>query len=397
MSSSSSSSSATETLTLIPGLPNDISSLILSLIPFSHHARLKSTSKSWQSFLSSHQPFLVHRSIRTHGPHHPTLLCIFPEDPSITPPYLFDPSRLTWTPLPLLPCSPHRYGLCNFLSVSLGPHLYVLGGSLFDARSFPIDRPRPSSSVYRLDLPSSSPFSSWARLPSMLSPRGSFACAADPTSNSIVVAGGGSRHTLFRAAGTRLRSVERYDIEKDEWIQEEGLPMNRAGCVGFLVGEEFWVMGGYGACRMVSGVFPVDEHYRDAVALNLKTGKWREIGDMWVDGEGSRRLGTVVLVDRVVGEMPWIFMLDGSTIFKLHATRSFIDGCGPAFMCGSRMTTLLEAAKLKKYNKRKKQEILQKHHPIPLNNIRKRLKKNTPGSATQVLKTPAVSFSRQRP
>ncbi|KAL6006814.1 hypothetical protein ACLOJK_032309 [Asimina triloba] len=304
--------------TLIPGLPDDIAALILSLIPFSHRARLKLTSRSWQAFLSSHQPFLLLRSsIRPTPATHPNLLCIFPQDPSLTSPFLFDPARLAWTPLPFLPCSPHCYGRSNFLAVALGPYLYLLGGSLFDVRSFPIDRPRSSAAAYRLDLPtSSSPSASWTRLPSMISPRGSFACAADPETNSILVAGGGSRHTLFGAAGTRMSSAERFDVGRGEWVPEEGLPRFRAGCVGFIFGDEFWVMGGYGDYRMLSGVFPVDEHYLDAVALNLKTGKWRALGEMRVEGEWSGRLGRIALVDGVYGEMPGIFMLDCSTVFR---------------------------------------------------------------------------------
>lgn len=310
--------------TLIPGLPDDIAALILSLIPFSHRARLKPTSRSWHAFFSSHQPFFLLHLRSLIGPTpaaashcHPNLLCIFPQDPSLTTPFLFEPARRAWTPLPCLPCSPHYYGRSNFLALALGPYLYLLGGSLFDVRSFPIDRPRSSAAAYRLDLPTfSSPSASWVRLPSMISPRGSFACAADPDSNSILVAGGGSRHTLFGAAGTRMTSAERFDLGRGEWVPEEGLPSFRAGCVGFILGDEFWVMGGYGDYRMLSGVFPVDEHYLDAVALNLKTRKWRAVGEMRVEGEWSGRLGRIALVDGVYGEMPGIFMLDCNTIFR---------------------------------------------------------------------------------
>lgn len=78
-----------------------------------------------------------------------------------------------------------------------------------------------------------------------------------------------------------MSSVERYDIEKDEWVALHGLPRFRAGCVGFLVrtGEhrEFWVMGGYGRSRTISGVFPVDEYYRDAVVLELNDGDRKSV------------------------------------------------------------------------------------------------------------------------
>nr|DAD19806.1 TPA_asm: hypothetical protein HUJ06_021269 [Nelumbo nucifera] len=314
---SSSSGDSTDrndtTLTLIPGLPNDLSSLILSFIPYSHHARLRPTCKSWRTFFSNPKTLLSLRRTHLAFSH---LLCIFPEDPSLTPPYLFDPHHLAWCPLPPMPCNPHAYGLSNFIAVSIGHHLYVLGGSLFDTRSYPIDRPSPSSSIFRLDLSTST----WDCLSPMLSPRGSFACVALPNSGQILVAGGGSRHPMFGAAGSRMSSAERYDVEKDEWVALDGLPRFRAGCVGFLVGKgvdrEFWVMGGYGESRTVSGVFPVDEYYKDGAVLELKNGgKWREIGDMWEEGE-RRRLGKVVAVDGDDGEMPGIFMLDRNDIFR---------------------------------------------------------------------------------
>ncbi|KAM1107351.1 hypothetical protein EV1_004079 [Malus domestica] len=120
----------------------------------------------------------------------------------------------------------------------------------------------------------------------MLTPRESFAYTAVPKSGEIV-AGGGSRHILFSATGSRTSSVK------------------RAVCVGFFVGDgkkmKFWVMGGYSESRTISGVFPVDEHYRDAVVMELKNGnggcKWREVGDMWEAGERMRLSKNVVVED----------------------------------------------------------------------------------------------------
>lgn len=150
----------------------------------------------------------------------------------------------------------------------------------------------------------------------MITPRGSFACGAMPEIGKIVVAGGGSRHTMFGAAGSRMSSVEMYDIGSNEWVALDGLPRFRAGCVGFFLGREFWVMGGYGESRMVSGVFPVDEYYRDAVVMELKNGgKWRELGDMWDEGE-RRRLGKIVVVNDCGWDSPGIFMLDRGEIFR---------------------------------------------------------------------------------
>ncbi|CAI0434360.1 unnamed protein product [Linum tenue] len=286
------------------------------MLPYSHHSRLKSTCRSWCIFLSSETLISLRRHLRKLS----NLLCIFPQDPSISSPYLFDPRTLAWRPLPPMPCNPYVYGLCNFTSVSLGPHLYVLGGSLFDTRSFPIDRPSPSSATFRFNLVTST----WDQLSPMLSPRGSFACAADPGSGQIIVAGGGSRHAIFGAAGSRMSSAEVYDVVRDEWVPMDGLPRYRAGCVGFLGGgddgeqKKFWVMGGYGESRTISGVFPVDEYYKDAVVMDVNsygTGKWKEVGDMWQEGERAR-LGKVVTVEDDGNGCPAVFMLDENDIFR---------------------------------------------------------------------------------
>ncbi|CAI9107679.1 OLC1v1007093C1 [Oldenlandia corymbosa var. corymbosa] len=303
-------------LTLIPSLPDDLASLILTFIPYSHHPRLKSVSKSWRWFFSSKTLIPLRRvllppSAQSH------LICIFPQDPSISSPYLFDPKNRAWCPLPPTPCNPYAYGLCNFTSISIGSDLYVIGGSLFDTRSFPQDRPCASSSTFRFNFLDFC----WESLSPMLTPRGSFACAFIPDADKIVVAGGGSRHWMYEAAGSRMSSVEMYDIVKDEWIPLDGLPRFRAGCVGFLVGHgdnrEFWVMGGYGQSRTLSGVFPVDEYYKDAVVMELKNGgcKWRELGDMWDEGE-RRKLGKTVVLDGDGWDHPAIFMLDGHDIFR---------------------------------------------------------------------------------
>ncbi|XP_010907415.1 F-box/kelch-repeat protein OR23 [Elaeis guineensis] len=325
MASSSSGDAETlgpagESQSLIPGLPDDVAAVILASLPYFHQARLRATCRSWNAFLAPRRLLPLRRRLRL-PPRH--LLCLFPEDPSLSPPYLFDPAAAAWAPLPRLPCSPHLYGLSNFVPVSLGPHLYVLGGSHFDARSYPIGIPTASAAAHRLDLTAPPSLLAWHRLPDMLSPRGSFACTPVPCGDDggggIIVAGGGSRHCMFPSEGSRMSSVEWYDVDSGEWKMGEGLPRYRAGCVGFLVRrgeeEEFWVMGGYGDYRTVSGVVPADVYYRDAVVLGMRSGKWREVGDMWEEGE-RRKLGSVVVVGGEDGQTPGIFMLDRNDILR---------------------------------------------------------------------------------
>lgn len=292
---------------LIPNLPNEVSRTILSMIPYAHHARLKSISKSWKSALSS-KSFLNNLLLHNRN----SVICIFPQDPSISTPYLFDVNAVAWCPLPPMPCNPHVYGLCNFAAVPFGSHVYIIGGSVFDTRSFPINRPSSSSLVFRFNFRDFS----WENRASMISPRGSFAYAVISNPGEIVVAGGGSRHLVFGAAGSRIRAVERYDVEEDRWEEMDPLPCFRAGCVGFVErGErEFRVVGGYSGSMTVSGVFPVDEYCRDAVVMGLEDGLWREVGDVWGDGENVRA-GKIVVGDDDCGS-PLVFMLDVNEIFR---------------------------------------------------------------------------------
>ncbi|KAM0010124.1 putative kelch-type beta propeller [Helianthus debilis subsp. tardiflorus] len=86
--------------------------------------------------------------------------------------------------------------------------IYVLGGSLFDTRSYPLDRPSSSSVGFRFDIRTNS----WESICPMISARGSFACAVFLSSYRIIAAGGGSRHAMFAAAGSRMSYVEMDDI-----------------------------------------------------------------------------------------------------------------------------------------------------------------------------------------
>ncbi|KAI3679497.1 hypothetical protein L2E82_51409 [Cichorium intybus] len=79
-------------------------------------------------------------------------------------------------------------------------------------------------------------------------------------------------------------------------------------------------MGEYGESRTILGVFPVDEHYRDAVVMQLKhsqIGKWRELRNMWEEGE-KRQVGRISIVEDINGGSPGIFMLDKKDIFRFY-------------------------------------------------------------------------------
>ncbi|KAL9394899.1 hypothetical protein Peur_014184 [Populus x canadensis] len=61
--SSSSQLQINETRTLIPGIPNDIASQILSMIPYSHHSRIKPLANHGTSFSPQPKPYFYSATI----------------------------------------------------------------------------------------------------------------------------------------------------------------------------------------------------------------------------------------------------------------------------------------------------------------------------------------------
>ncbi|KAE8721112.1 Detected protein of unknown function [Hibiscus syriacus] len=167
-----------------------------------------------------------------------------------------------------MPCNPHEYGLCNFTSISLGPHIYVLGGSLLDTLSFSLDRPSPSSSTFRYNFVTSS----WDRLAPMI-PRAGASLAlrfSAPIKSSSLGVGPGTPCLGLLGVG-----YVRWRVSGDG---EE---------------TEFWVMGGYGFENRLG-----------------------ELGDMWETGETPRFSKIVVVEDEEGCYPPAIFMLDDYDILR---------------------------------------------------------------------------------
>lgn len=284
---------------LLPGLPDDLACLCLACIPLWQQARLKCVCRAWKEALSARFLF----DLRSRLGKAEEFLCVFWDDPALTPGELWDPRARVWRCLPPMPCDPYSYGLTNFECVAVGSALLVMGGSLFDTRAFPMDRPLASSACFRLD----SLTQEWHRVADMPTARGSFAAVA--WSGQVYAAGGGSRHAQFGAGGSRVTAVERYDVKEDRWHQVAGLSRIRAGCVGFFLHGRFYVMGGYGDSRTIAGILPVDEFYSDGEVLDPASGTWTLLAPMWQPGERTR-LGKVALLGDSV------FMLDGAAIFR---------------------------------------------------------------------------------
>lgn len=113
-----------------------------------------------------------------------------------------------------------------------------------------------------------------------------------------------------------------------KWTHLERLPSYRAGCGGFTrtsaEEDEFWVMGGYGEYTTLSGVVPADVYYRDAVVLGLKSGIWKEVGDMWEEGERVR-MGPLAVAEGSDGKAEAVFMLDKNEIFRYYSALIWLE------------------------------------------------------------------------
>lgn len=85
------------------------------------------------------------------------------------------------------------------------------------------------------------------------------------------------------------------------------------------------MMGGYGVSSTISGVFPVEEYYRDAVMMELKNGgQQRQLGDVWEEGE-RKKLGKIIFIEDEAWVIPAIFMLDVNDIMFYN----FLSHFGP--------------------------------------------------------------------
>ncbi|GAV57406.1 F-box domain-containing protein/Kelch_1 domain-containing protein [Cephalotus follicularis] len=159
---------------LIPSLPNDISLNILARIPRCHHRTLSLVSKAFRSILTS-PIFFTTRSLLHTTQHFLYLSLRFPTSPSIHHFYTLRQGPISPKhSLALVPPPPPPPRIGSAF-VSLGPHLFVLGGSFNDVSS---------PHVWTLDCR----FHTWEPLPNMRVAR-EFAAAA-AIGNKIYVVGG---------------------------------------------------------------------------------------------------------------------------------------------------------------------------------------------------------------
>lgn len=285
--------SSVQNCCLIPGLPDDMATLCLARVPSWHHSHTKLVSKIWNRFFHSNDLLTVRRACSVTD----DWLYVFSSDPSVTPAEAYNPVTKKWRKLSLMPTDPFTYGLTNFMCVVIENEILIIGGVLFDTRSYPSDVPVASKRVYKYDALRNT----WKRMADMNEARGSFACGLIGP-KKVMVSGGSSRHAQFSGGGDRLDSAEIYDLGTNTWEKVASMNRVRANCVGFVVGENsevnFLVIGGYGESRTIDGIVTIDVYYRDVESFSLSTGKWTNLGNMWHHLENWRLgLGVVAYLE----------------------------------------------------------------------------------------------------
>ncbi|KAL3821512.1 hypothetical protein ACJIZ3_007417 [Penstemon smallii] len=154
----------------------------------------------------------------------------------------YNPSNNTWNRVTSIPNHGENLGLKDFAMVSIGHHIYILGGRL--CRKFLVEQDTNNgenldtmvlSCVRKYNVRTDT----WEICASMTTPRFNFACTVED--NKIYVAGGQS--TLGRAKGISLTEV--YDSTLNTWKSLANMGTMRYKCVGVTWQDKIHVVGGF--------------------------------------------------------------------------------------------------------------------------------------------------------
>lgn len=257
---------------LLPGLPDDIGLDCLTRLPHSGYPLASRVCRQWRLLLES--DYFYHD--RKKSGHTRELACLIQALPlpqekagdglkptgsaahGIT---VFDPMSQTWERLDPVPDYP--LGLPLFCqAASWEDKLVVMGG--WDPQSY-----EPVRDVFVYDFRRSE----WRRGKDMPSKRSFFAIGAHE--GRIYVAGG---HDENKNA---LKTASVYDVGNDEWSELRAMSEERDECEGRVVGDEFWVIGGYPTERQ--GMFE-----GTVEAYGFGSGQWRRVEGAWEAGRCPR-------------------------------------------------------------------------------------------------------------
>ncbi|KAK7400116.1 hypothetical protein VNO78_11316 [Psophocarpus tetragonolobus] len=250
---------------LIPGLPSDLGLECLTRLPHAAHRVALQVCSQWHRLLQS-EDFYKHRKKFGHTRKVTCLLQARQEQPlqgkpaSLPSPYgisIFDPDTMTWDWV--LPVPDYPFGLPMFSQLaSCDGNLVLMGG--WDPTTY-----QPLSALFVYDFRTSL----WRRGKDMLDKRSFFALGSGL--GRVYVAGG---HDENKNA---LSSAWAYDPSSDEWAGLAQMARERDECEGVVIGDEFWVVSGYGTERQ--GLFD-----GSAEVLDIGSGKWREVNGCWEEG-----------------------------------------------------------------------------------------------------------------
>ncbi|OIW00600.1 hypothetical protein TanjilG_14826 [Lupinus angustifolius] len=256
----------------IPGLPNDLGLECLTRLPHSSHRVAIRVCHQWQRLFQSDE-FYNHRKKTGHTR---KLACLVQahdqpkhEDEkkptgSVSPSYgitVFDSVDMSWNRVEPVPDYP--LGLPLFCQVASSEGKLVLIGG-WDPVSY-----EPMTTVFVYDFRSGR----WRKGRDMPQKRSFFAIGSDQ--GRVYVAGG---HDENKNA-TNTSWI--YDPRKDEWVGLDPMTMERDECEGVVVGDELWVVSGYGTERQ--GMFE-----GSAEVLNFGSGQWRRVDGVWETGRCPR-------------------------------------------------------------------------------------------------------------
>ncbi|KAJ6944708.1 hypothetical protein NC652_009915 [Populus alba x Populus x berolinensis] len=255
---------------LIPSLPQELGLECMTRLPYTAHRVASQVCKQWCDLLES-KDFYYHRkklgythkvACLVQAVHGADVLQGSKQGNSpcfgIT---VFDSASQTWERLDPVPNYPIELPLFCQLASCEGK-LVVMGG--WDPVSY-----EQVSHVFVYDFTTRK----WREGKEMPSKRSFFAIGS--YSGRVYVVGG---HDENKNA---LRTGWVYDLSKDEWTELTQMNQERDECEGVVIGDEFWVVSGYGTDNQ--GAFE-----GDAEVYEFGSGQWRQVKKAWIPGRCPR-------------------------------------------------------------------------------------------------------------
>lgn len=255
---------------LIPNLPEEVSLECLTRLPYTSHRLASAVCRGWRELLLSRE-FYFHRKKSGFTR---KVACLVQgasggkisdgRKPGESPLYrltVFDPITGIWEIIDPIP--KYSNGLPLFCQLaSWEGKLVVMGG--WDPASY-----EPVTDVYVYDIG----MQRWRQGKDMPAKMSFF--AAGSYAGRVYIAGG---HDENKNA---LRTSWVYDLRLDEWTELAQMSRERDECEGVVIGNEFWVVSGYGTENQ--GDFD-----GSADVYQFESGMWIRVEGVWEPGRCPR-------------------------------------------------------------------------------------------------------------